>query len=734
MADAPTMRERIKDLVFYKVEKEINSQERKELEDKYQLWRERYKAKRSAEGHKWWGEDPDASPKDVPWENCSDVGHPIELQIIQELLPRVLNAHVGTIPITESKRLADGRVHPHGDLDYFFYNELIHKAKLKPLRRRTLLTSYKCGESIEKPVLEEKSRFAWEDRYYLVSGDEVMLDYTGNPLEFMDPEIDLRQFFLVWIRKPDNPRSIIYRYHREQLEMNDEFAMQAAGIEVKGETVRIAPEPDLDLMQRDQVGAIEQMWREAKTYKIEARPVREKIVYDRGLTFIEVRPENFIWPSDATSSDVMDHWVCHRWWPTLDWLQSRTGEDGFSKEVIDKLIDKYRDANVGMKGDSTKTEDIYPEVWEVYDRVVLNNSDPSKPDYMREVEIIAWLTPEMVDDPVIGWMENPATRFPIRHIRPFFVFQVKPEEGQAHGLSVPETSAGGRWVIDKVLNSSLDRMTMYTDPVIKMTPAAFKRGNLEWGPNAKWIVDTMDQMEVVRLFVPERQSAETSQMFITWLRMIWGSSEMMAGFRTDTTSRTLGEVNLLQQLGHQMFYDTVETLAQTSDSMYEYIRCLYRFSAVGQKIEFPLEDDRVKILNPEMLEGNILIKHRRAVTEAERQEKLVGLQMFIPMLTQLSPVIAQHPEYMAGLLNLLRDLLNLETLPEIDPQELVQLMQAATQGEQQAEQRGRFQQQLRNVENKGARRQIESFLEQTGAFGGDGGQAARPEAPTRTPM
>ena len=59
----------------------------------------RYEAKRSISGLMGWGDDAKSAPKNEPWDDCSDIGIPLEAFTIEGLLPRFLKVCYGAKPI-----------------------------------------------------------------------------------------------------------------------------------------------------------------------------------------------------------------------------------------------------------------------------------------------------------------------------------------------------------------------------------------------------------------------------------------------------------------------------------------------------------------------------------------------------------------------------------------------------------------------------------------------------------
>ena len=102
--------------LYEDVKKDITCEERTKYEYIVDLSERLYQAYRSVKGMELCD---DGSPLDEPFEGCADVGNPLELTLIQELVPSVMAAHLGMKPITESQRMTPKGLAPAGEIDDF---------------------------------------------------------------------------------------------------------------------------------------------------------------------------------------------------------------------------------------------------------------------------------------------------------------------------------------------------------------------------------------------------------------------------------------------------------------------------------------------------------------------------------------------------------------------------------------------------------------------------------------
>ena len=237
-----------------------------------------------------------------------------------------------------------------------------------------------------------------------------------------------------------------------------------------------------------------------------------------------------------------------------------------------------------------------------------------------------------------------------------------------------------------------------------------------------------DTLEVVKYYTPEMQNMEIYKMLNLAIRVMWGASEHLSGFATRTESKTLGEAQMLASKGAQMYADTVESIAQVCDLQYDFIRCLYLYSGEVESIEFPINEaglegtvrEETMRMTKKMLEQQVFIKSRRVLTEADREVSIKALMAAMEFVGKVAPQMVQSPTYVRPHIVKFYDLLNMEdiTVPTVEEMQKEQA-QIRNMQEQMKEQE-RYQKAAEQIKNKGARAQVEKFLEQANNQTGQG--------------
>lgn len=705
-------REKIETELFKLVDDALGSSDWKGYEQFLIEMRNRYDARRSIAGLKGWGPDPEDSPKDDPWDGCSDFGFPIERIIINELVPNVMEAHFGMTPLTDSKALSEDGFIGAGKVDDFLDFELRYRAKLEKLRTKTVRSAYKYREGIEKVILEDKTRHCIEERYYLVRGEGDSKKYLyiseDREVEILDPE-DIESGICGELTGED-PRSKIYRAAERQ-GMKRPRALKLAGIMVNQEkkTVTFA-----SLRPGPQKMPIAD-WRQKRTYELSKEQASEKIHIRSGVTITRIAPIDFLRPFDTDSDDVMDlPWCGHRYQKPVAWFLNRVGDgkDGFYKNVVDELVKLYRDDE-----ELKKTK---PVVWEICASFILENEDESSEDYMQEVEIIAWFCPKLTDHKLLGWDANPHSRFPSEHIRPYFVFRVREEDDRQGGLCVTETVQPARDVLDARYNQRTDQWSIRINPPIIITPDAFYKGpdgkfvQPSFGPGVLWTKNVNEEITALQMSIPDYSGMSDEDKLIMLMRFDWGASELYSGVTPKLESNTKGEIEIRAAGAGRMFMETVKSISRTADLQYEFIKNLYRFSKELEGAAYGDREGKRQTLTRELLEGDIYIRSRRMGTEQERMDSLKNIQLIMQFLDKIKSPIMQDPQVQEMFLATIQDLLNKESLKFPKAKQI-----QATMGQQQEEDMkkqilGPMVKALQQEKNKGTRNLVRRYLQSSG--------------------
>jgi len=725
MMDDQAIKKRLEDELFKDVKSEVQSGERQAYEGKLMEWEYRYQASRSIKGLMLTGQpDPEVAPLILPFEGCSDVGHPISMTLINELVPNVMAASMGSTPYTETKLITEKGLEPGGDIDDFLYYAL-EREQVRALRRKTVVSSYKYGEGIEKLIFVPEERTVTEKRLLLLTkakNGKVLFDMEGKEIELFDPDKDLKQVIRELLTGQD-PRSEFHRHAIRELKLSPDQALEAAGYDIKGElgeqSIRVAP------LEQGQGGMPMADWGNSTTYYPTLTEVTETITVSNWPKFNKVPTKDFLWPSDAKTNDIMDYWCGDRYRVDLEWLIERKKEgkndpEGFYVEVVDRIVS----AHLAMETNKDEKKlASRPEIYEIYSKFVLNKENSEKEDYLQETEIIAWFysgdqmdSQENLDGECLGWMVNPAVRYDMHHIKPYFVFQVKPDDVGFHGLCIPETCTGYRNAVDWELNERLNRAALFGNPPFVMDKNTFiEEQDTSIGLGKRLVVSDGGQLDVLNMEKSESNSFQEESQMIFSLRLLWGASEQMSGQRTKTDSGTATEANLIAAKGARMFQDTVESLSQTADLQYAYIRQYYlRNDPTDMKI--PTQgsngaEGQLMEITRSMFEPPMLIKSRRVATEEERTMTIGSIKEAVGFLSNTQNPLIRSPQFIESVVTAYFDALNLESIEIPTKEQLMQEQAQMMAMMKQAEEKEDLDKHADKIPNKGVRNQIKTFLE-----------------------
>ena len=207
---------------------------------------------------------------------------------------------------------------------------------------------------------------------------------------------------------------------------------------------------------------------------------------------------------------------------------------------------------------------------------------------------------------------------------------------------------------------------------------------------------------------------EESQMIFS-LRLLWGASEQMSGQRTKTDSGTATEANLIAAKGARMFQDTVESLSQTADLQYAYIRQYYlRNDPTDMKI--PTQgsngaEGQLMEITRSMFEPPMLIKSRRVATEEERTMTIGSIKEAVGFLSNTQNPLIRSPQFIESVVTAYFDALNLESIEIPTKEQLMQEQAQMMAMMKQAEEKEDLDKHADKIPNKGVRNQIKTFLE-----------------------
>jgi len=723
--DDEKIKQRIEGELWKDVSAEVKSSARKAYEGKLLEWHYRYLASRSIKGLLATGNpDPEVAPLADPFPGCSDVGHPISLTLLQELTPNIMAAHMGVTPYTKTKLVTEKGLEAGGDIDDFLYYAL-ERENVRSLRRKTVVSAYKYGEGVEKLIFVPEERTVTEKRLLLATkakNPKILFDTEGKQVEIFDQDKDLKQVCLELL-EGDDPRSEWHRHCLRTLKLTPNQALQAAGFDVKGEednqSVLVSPLID------GPGGSPMADMKNGTTYYPMLLTQTETITVSQWPKFKHVDTKDFLWPSDAKTNDIMEYWCGDRYRVDLEWLQERKKEnekdpEGFYPEVVDRIVASH----LAMDRDEQENKvDTRPEIYEIYSKFMLNKDEPEKEDYLQEVEIIAWFysgdkvdNHEGVDGSCLGWMVNPAVRYDMHHIKPYFVFQVKPEDEGFHGLCIPETCAGVRNAVDWELNERQNRAALAGNPTIVMDKGSFDIDqDLTLGLGKRLIKELGGDIDVLNLEKSEANSFHEEEMMLYWLRLLWGASEQMSGQKTKTDSGTATEANLIAAKGARMFQDTVESISQIADLQYAYIRQYYKNNdPTDMKVPRQGSDGDEGALmevTRKMFEPPMLIKSRRVATEAEREMTIGAIKEGVGFLAQTQSALMRSPMFMESVLKEYFDALNLETIQIPTKEQLMQEQAMMAAMVKKAEEKEDLDKYADKIPNKGVRNQVKTFLD-----------------------
>jgi hypothetical protein len=252
----------------------------------------RYEAKRSISGLIGWGDDPRKSPKDEPWEGCSDVGIPIDAFTIEGLLPRFLKVCYGSKPIVWVRGTGESDIPKAPSVQEALNYQLVRMIKIYRKMKLVFKTVTMEGDSFAKCVWEKKTR-----------PFNRVVRYLQNPLT--------QQIIL-------NPET------NQPLEVKEDFILQP--IDEFG---------TMPVIVKDEVQ-------------------EEKTIYEGPMIYGRTIKEIII-PKNAISPEIEEwDWICDNYEVTFDWLSRREGDikEGKFKnidKIRDDIIAKASDHNKAMR-------------------------------------------------------------------------------------------------------------------------------------------------------------------------------------------------------------------------------------------------------------------------------------------------------------------------------------------------------------------------------------------------
>jgi len=320
--------------------------------DKVDGFVKRYEAKRSISGLMGWGDDAKSAPKNEPWDDCSDIGIPLEAFTIEGLLPRFLKVCYGAKPIVWVRGRGESDLVDAEQVQDALNFQVSTKMHIYRSMKLVFKSTAMNGDGIAKCVWEEDYKVVNKTKYFLVdpmTGQKVPNPETGEPLE-VDKEFQ---------PQPD--------------EMGNVYQVSK---EITSEQVKIYDSPRL---------------------------------YPRSL-------KNFIIPKDADTADIQDlDWVDDEYLRTIDWLKKRIGdpaEGKFNEAVITELEQDVQSKALGT--DKSQFAKVLISEWHggydingdgLEEEIVAFLARP----FVNNVET------DYKNDKLLGWMITPYPKRPFFH-------------------------------------------------------------------------------------------------------------------------------------------------------------------------------------------------------------------------------------------------------------------------------------------------------------------------------
>lgn len=669
----------------------------------------RYQAIRSIPGWRLTGSmDPRTSPLDEPWDDASDIPWALEKVTIQALMPHIDESQFDISPITDTKIFTDQGIEDAGILDEFIEYMAIDRANLPVIRRKTSEASYKFSEGVERVLVDVEERRIKEIRHFLIKGNEPKTEKklvdarTDEPVEVLDPE-DITVSMMGFIRAGGaDPRSKSFLAF-DQLNKStnrsytDEQALEVAGIKVNQSKKTVTFAQLIGNENAPQGRPYSADWNDTTVYRVEPREVTPKITISQGFGFKHVLNKNWLFPSDEESDNIMDwDWCGEQYDVSIGWIWDN--RDLFYDDMVKKAIEVFKDGvqtapdpDKGQEGPErerdTPSEERgesrqFPRICEIWGRVVLNEDDDTKDDYLQEVEGTFWFIRNLEGDRnLLGYRPNPYARYPEKHIRPYFNFQVRPLEGRRRGDNVCESLKAIRDAIDWSYNDRQNRQRIDTNPPLLATPKAFYKGQLDRGllhyPGVVWLMSdetmTMDARQVVTYLhrnTSEQISLTDERSLLAAMRLYWGATEALSGVSPKTESDTATEYVDLQRQSARQFGATVKSFLHTQNLQWRFIAQLIQHSREIDQVEFlSKQDNTLQIYTRQLLVGKrIIIRARSKRTELERTAEASGLMDLVNFLTEMGAPEVEVDEFRRDLIKRFQELRNIENikLPSAD--------------------------------------------------------------------
>jgi hypothetical protein len=312
----------------------------------------RYEAKRSISGLMGWGDNAKDSPKNEPWENCSDIGIPLEAFTIEGLLPRFLKVCYGAKPIVWVRGRADSDVQDAEIVQDALNFQVSTKMRIYRSMKLAFKSTAMNGDGIAKCVWEEQYKIVNKVKYFLIhpaTGQKIPNPETGEPYE-VDKEFQ---------PQPD----------------------EAGFLPTVSKEIISEPRKSYDSPR----------------------------IYPRAI-------KNFIVPKDADTADIQDlDWVSDEYLRTLDWIKQRIGEPAEGKFKADMVSELEQDVQMkSIDKEKYQFSKVLISEWHgrydingdgLEEEIVAFLARPFVPNAMADYK----------NDKLLGWMITPYPKRPFFH-------------------------------------------------------------------------------------------------------------------------------------------------------------------------------------------------------------------------------------------------------------------------------------------------------------------------------
>lgn len=257
---------------------------------------------------------------------------------------------------------------------------------------------------------------------------------------------------------------------------------------------------------------------------------RNRLLY-LGPKIVQIPLKRFLVPQDADSPDCTKlRWNIHEFWKPYGWVHTmaKQNPEMFDKDEVEALKkDKDKDRSIeedkksAVLGIDAKTKTKNYKFWEWHGRY--------EDDKGREHELVALLCPD--EKRFLGYVPN---RFFFKTKRRQFVhYTAYPMVDRFYSKGVVEWLRGIRSMLDAMINSGLDRASIFNNPPLMydLKNSGFDPSEHKFGPGKTWGLNDITRAAYLQTptGISEGQAMARESMLFDIVQRLFGISDYVGG-------------------------------------------------------------------------------------------------------------------------------------------------------------------------------------------------------------